>query len=161
LGPVAITVGGEQVLAAYPAGDAVLVVSDDLSENLDPPGTGGLLAAMYLWRRLMTGGIETFGQVYYEGTLPLAGRPDLADVLVGVHAGVECRFYIDPHDGRLLALEMFSADDADPCEVYFNDYGEAAGRLAPRSIAVRYGDADYGTFKVLNFTIAENGEAAP
>ena len=35
------------------------------------------------------------------------GHDGLVDVLVGAHQGVECRFYFDPAEGRLLALEMF------------------------------------------------------
>ena len=61
-------------------------------------------------------------------------------MLVGSHKGVECRFYFDPADGRLLAMEMFPDEDADPCEVYFSDYREADGRYWPGRMEVRYGD---------------------
>jgi serine protease Do len=121
---------------------------DNLGASLLPANSGGLLPALYLWRRLAVEGIERFGDVFYDGAAPLPGHAGLVDVLVGSHKGVECRFYFNPADGRLLALEMFSGEDADPCEIYFSDYRESAGRSWPGKIEVRYGDAPFATFKL-------------
>ena len=75
------------------------------------PGSGGLMPALYLWRRLALEGIKHFGQVEYLGTAPLAGHDGLADVLVGTCKGVECWFYFDPAQGDLLALEMYPGEE--------------------------------------------------
>jgi S1-C subfamily serine protease len=120
---------------------------DSLAENLQPPHSGGLMQAMFLWRRLALQGLARFGEVHYAGAAPLPGREGLADVLVGTHKGVHCRFYFDPAEGHLVALEMFSADDADPCELYFSDYRESAGRFLPGKIEVRHGDERFATLK--------------
>ncbi len=77
-------------------------------------------------------GFSRFGEVYYFGAAPLAGREGLADVIVGTYKGVDCRFYFDPAEGNLLAMEMFPEEDADPCEVYFSQYHEVDGRDAAR-----------------------------
>lgn len=136
-----------------PAGRMDWSAGDDLAADLAPPHSGGLLPALYLWRRLATAGLNGFGEVYYLGTAPLAGHEGLADVLVGIHGGVTCRFCFDPEDTRLLALEMSPADDADPCEVYFSDYREAGGRIIPATMEVRFGDEVYGRFSVETLTL--------
>jgi hypothetical protein len=89
--------------------------------------------------------------VYYLGTAPLAGREGLADVIAGTHKGLECRFYFDPAEGNLLALEMFPDEDADPCEVYFSQYREVDGSILPGRIEVRYGDEVFGIFAINEF----------
>lgn len=121
--------------------------TDNLAQSLLPTDSGGLLPALFLWRRLAVAGCDRFGEVYYQGTAPLVGHEGEADVLIGIHAGVECRFYFDVDPGRLLAIEMFAAEDADPCEVYFLDYQERDGRLLPGRMEVRFGDDMYGTFQ--------------
>ena len=121
---------------------------DELGASLLPAHSGGLLPALYLWRRLAVEGLGRFGDVYYYGTAPLRGHDGLVDVLVGSHKGVECRFYFDPAAGHLLALEMFPDEDSDPCEVYFSDYRDTGGQSWPGRIEVRYGDELFAVFKV-------------
>jgi hypothetical protein len=129
--------------------------TDDLATALQPSGSGGLFPALHLWRRLAVEGLERFGQVYYLGTMPLVGHPGLVDVLVGLQGGVECRFYFDPSGGQLLAMEMFSGDDVDPCELLFSEYREAEGRMVPTRIEARFGDEVFAVFHVRTFKSAE------
>ncbi|MBN2217737.1 MAG: trypsin-like peptidase domain-containing protein [Pirellulales bacterium] len=146
--PFRIEVGQRGGRIELPAGRIEWTAGDDLAADLAPPHTGGLLPALYLWRRLAVAGLDRFGEVYYLGTAPLAGDDGLADVLVGVHGGVTCWFYFDRDESRLAAIEMFSADDADPCEVYFSDYRAIDGRAAPGTMEVRFGDEIYGRFTI-------------
>jgi hypothetical protein len=69
-------------------------------------------------------------------------------VLVASKAGAETRFYFDPQQGHLLALEMSPADDVDPCEVFFRDYTQTAGPWRPQTMEVRFGDVIFGMFKL-------------
>ena len=151
------------------ASDAL--VSDEFAADstfisLDPPGSGGLLLTLYLWRRLATLGPGGFGEVYYVGTAPLYGHGEqadggladgeLADVVAGLAGGVECRFYFDRETHDLAAIEMFAddgadddgADDdgADPCEVYLENYRTADGRRLPGRIEARAGDEVFEIF---------------
>ncbi len=144
---------------ALPAGKAAINVGDNLTESLDPPGTGGLLAALSLWRRLLMQGLEGYGQVSYLGTVPMLGRETLVDCLVGTHGGVECRFLFDPVSGQLVGLEMFADEELDPCELYFSDYAEVQGHSLPRMIEVRHGDNLYGRLRFEKITLA--AEAQP
>jgi len=134
------------------------VFKDDFSELTDPPETGGLLAALYQWRRLLTHGIDDFGQVYYLGAAPLGGRTGLFDILVGVHGGVESHFYLEPASGRLEAMELFTGDGRDPCELFFEDYKESGGRWWPRRLVVRHGDQLYGRFAIEPLTLEKEGQ---
>ncbi len=116
---------------------------NDLSSQLEPRRSGGLLVALHLWRRMLVRGPEKFGDVYYLGTVPLPHRTGLFDVLVGTFDVTETHFVFDRESGRLIALEMFPDAGADPCELHFGDYREYQGRALPHQIIVRHGDAEY------------------
>lgn len=131
-------------------------LGDDLSVSLDPPHSGGLLASLYLWRRLSTEGFSRFGELYYQGQSPLFGYDGSADVIMGTHKGVECRFYFATTDGKLLAMEMFPSEDADPCELYFSRYRDINGRLLPGRIEVRYGDEVFCVFAVNEYRFEQS-----
>jgi hypothetical protein len=147
-GEYRFTVDDGSASLKLPGGETRWTAEGEWSASLLPVHSGGLLPALYLWRRLAVEGFARFGEVHYYGTAPLAGHEGLVDVLVGLHKGVECRFYFDPAEGRLLALEMFPNEESDPCEVYFSDYHETAGRLWPGQIKVRHGDERFAVFKV-------------
>jgi hypothetical protein len=133
-----------------------------LGSSLLPPGSGGLLPTLYLWRRLALEGTQHFGQVEYLGTAPLAGYDHanpgarLADVLLGTCRDVECWFYFDPAQGDLLALEMYPGENVDPCEVYFSGYHDVDGRRLPARMEVRTGDGPFGAFRLEQFTFEKS-----
>jgi hypothetical protein len=140
------------------AGEQAIELEGELAARPEPPGSGGLLVALALWRRMLVLGPEDFGDVTYLGTAPVDGREGLADVLVGLHRDVECRFYFDPADGEMVAMEMFPEEDTDPCELYFSDYRETDGRMLPGRIVVRHGDGVYQAIDCKQFGFAEAGE---
>jgi len=121
---------------------------DNLGSSLTPVDSGGLFPCLYLWRRLAAEGLARFGEVRYLGTAPVVGHTGLVDVLAGTHKGVECRFYFDPAEGDLLAIEFFPDDNSDPCEVYFFDYRAIDGRFVPGRMEVRFGDKPFAAFKI-------------
>jgi hypothetical protein len=136
---------GDDVSSAMLAGENVTRSGEkDLGEQLVPEGSGGLLAALHVWRRLLVQGPERFGEVHYLGTTPLVGQDALCDVLVGVFDVLETHFYFAPNSGRLVALEMFPDAHVDPCEISFSDYREVSpGRFFPMRLLVRHGDQTY------------------
>ncbi len=140
------------VSLSVPGADFQWTGSDDFSASLLPSQSGGLLPALNLWRRLASIGPEKFGEVYYLGTIPLAGQTELVDVLIGSHKGVQCRFMFDPASGDLLAMEMFPDEDADPCEIYFSGHRDVDGRSLPARMEVRYGDDPFAVFLLDEFT---------
>ena len=152
-GRFGLTIGSGAARLELPSSSIDWTAGDELGKSLLPRHSGGMLPALYLWRRLAVEGLERFGDVFYYGTAPLAGYEGLADVLVGSHKGVDCRFYFDPGDGRLLALEMFPGEDSDPCEIYFSEYHRMGQYMPPGKIEVRCGDEPFATLRIDEFKI--------
>ncbi|MCA9248533.1 MAG: hypothetical protein KDA42_15515, partial [Planctomycetales bacterium] len=120
----------------------------DLTANVAPPGSGGMLAALHIWQRLLREGPERFGEVYYLGSRPIPPMNDHLDVVVGIYGGMETNFYFAPDGGLLVAMEVFATDERDPAELYFSDYQEFEGRWLPRRIEARHGDRVFADFNV-------------
>ncbi len=133
----------------------------DLSEQLEPQGSGGMLAALHLWRRMLVEGPAAFGDVIYVGKAPLVGHEGLHDVLLGTFDVVEATFYFDPASGELRAVEMAPDPGVDPCEIYLSDYREVAGTRVPHRMLIRHGDNDFLEFEVesVQFSKPEKPEA--
>jgi serine protease Do len=139
----------------------------DASALKAPDSSGGLLASMYLWHRLLTLGEKGFTEIAHGGMEPiypppadgaavktLASLRTDAEVLVTRHGPFMTKWYFSPVDGTLLAMETKLKEDEDPCEVYFSDYRPAAGHLLPHRMAVLYGDLHYGTFLIRSYNLA-------
>lgn len=152
-GEVQVSISPELGILTLPAGESKASFVEELRLSLSPPGSGGLLVALHLWQRLLTVGPERFGEVYYLGTMPLAGHKELVDVLVGIHGGIETRFCFASDTGQLLALEMYPDDDIDPCEISFGDYREFEGHLLPHRLEVRHADATFLTLEVKSYVL--------
>lgn len=119
------------------------------SDYLDePPGTGGLLAALQMFKLLLTQGSTAFTEFYYDGSQPLDGRTTRVDVLVTRKSGVECRWFFRVTDGKLVGLDSFLGPDVDACEIRFLQTAEFQGRTFPSRFSVRFGDTMYGQFDV-------------
>jgi len=134
-----------------------------LVEEQSPPRSGGLLAALHLWQRLLVFGPARFGDVYYSGTRPWDSEDKMTDCLVGIHGGVETRFFFDPDSGDLIGIEMQSAEDEDPCEIYFADIREIDGRRLPLQWTIRRGDEVFAELKIKSYEMAaqKNSEEVP
>lgn len=132
---------------SLPSSNVKWTVAEELTGSLLPARSGGLLPALYLWRNLAAQGLGNAGEVTYYGTAPLRGYEGLADVLVSARKGM-CRFYFDPNEGHLLAIEWFPDDQSDPCEVYFSDFREVDGRTWPGQLEVRYGDQPFAVLQI-------------
>jgi hypothetical protein len=68
-------------------------------------------------------------------------------VLESSVAGVEARFPITD-GGNVLGVELWTAPDADPCEVRFTDVLPNHPQGMPAVIEVRHGNELFGVFRV-------------
>jgi len=159
-GAFQITLKSNGVDATFPAGAAVVDAGKDLDTQLAPQGSGGLLASLHLWRRLLINGPDKYGEVFYLGTAPMLNHEGQVDVLVATHGVVEAKFMFDPKTGRLVGMEMYSTAYADPCELYFSDYREADGRQIPGKIEVRHGNSIFGVLEVKTLDLNDSKEEA-
>ena len=141
---VAVEFTADRITGSFPVGPARVELGDDLSNQLGPNGSGGLLVALHMWQRMLRIGPEKFGEVYYLGTMPLPEYDKKVDVLVGTFDVVECHYMFDEETGRLVAWELFTDPENDPCEVRILEEQEVDGRKVPKRIHVRHGDNDFG-----------------
>jgi S1-C subfamily serine protease len=141
-----------------PTGTTSLDATGELDANPNPPGSGGLLAALVLWRRLLLEGPKPLGRTTYWGQAPLdpaawtgAEPPPLGDRLESAVAGVEARFMLDS-DGTITNLELWPTPDADPCEVRFSfpvaGGGSSLPAGVPGAIEVLHGDQTFASFLI-------------
>jgi S1-C subfamily serine protease len=146
---------------------------NDLRLQQEPIGSGGLMMAMYHYRRFLTlgakgfeglfayGGYAPFYPFPIDGTEPksLAALRVDCDMMITKHGSVECRWYFARTDATLLGFETYVAkdadnlDDRDPCEVYFHDYKEVGGRKLPHKMEVRFGNKRYALLTVTNYNL--------
>jgi S1-C subfamily serine protease len=133
----------------------------------NPPGSGGLLVALYQYRRLLTmgpagfeqyaahGGHEPFYPPRTDGTTP-QNLNDLrvdTEVLLTEHAAVPAKWYFSLKDQTLLGFEV-GEPGVDPCEVYFSEYRTVDGRQLPHRIEVRHGDKQFAVLTVRSYQLA-------
>jgi serine protease Do len=144
----------------------------DLTE---PPYTGGLLMALYQYKRFLTLGPKGsegdkcqhagMEPVYMN---PVSGPPKKFDeirvwceVVRTEHASVPSKWYFyradlnrqmpgtGPYpDGALVAGEVYVDSTSDPCELYFADFKDVGGRMLPHRMEVRNGDKRYAMFNI-------------
>jgi hypothetical protein len=148
---VAIELTEKSGSVVMPDGKSGTEFGASLTEASSPPRSGGLLAALHLWQRLLLLGPRRFGEVYYLGTLPWSSDDELADCLVAIHGGVETKFYFNPANGDLVGIETQLSDDEDPCEVYFDDIRSVDGRALPHHWVIRHGDDVFADMSVTSY----------
>ncbi|HVW02164.1 MAG TPA: trypsin-like peptidase domain-containing protein [Planctomycetaceae bacterium] len=120
----------------------------------DPPGTGGLLVAMHHLRLFLTRGKNGFTDFYSLGSEPLDGRGERVDVIVAELSGASSYWYFSQATGQLLGFRFELTEDADACEIRFEEVGEFGGVKIPTKLHVRHADQDVGTFVISTFTAA-------
>jgi serine protease Do len=131
-----------------------------------PELSGGMLAAMYLYQRLLTMGAEGFqAECAYGGVEPfypppVSGKPapSLAELRVDCdvvntrHGLYMAKWFFSRTDQKLLGFEVRISDaNEDPCEVYLYDYRPVQGRQLPHAIQVWYQDRRYGNFTIRGY----------
>lgn len=117
------------------------------TQDLDPPGSGGLLIALFQWRALMTDPRNSFRHLEYSG-----GFPDRDGTVLPAldtdRDGVVVRWMFDPETGELRCFEANVAADGVPCEIRFQDYRPLYEKFFPHRWEVTHGNETFGAFEV-------------
>jgi S1-C subfamily serine protease len=150
-GDVTIELSEKTGSIVMPDGKSEAEFGPSLTTATSPPRSGGLLAALHLWQRLVLVGPQRFGEVTYLGTLPWKSDTELSDCLLALHGGVETRFYFNPDGGDLVGIETQLVDGEDPCEVYLDDVRPVDGRSLPHHWIVRHGDEVFAEMWVRSY----------
>ncbi len=93
---------------------------DEYVVAVDRGNTTGILAALHSLQRMLKIGPDRFGETYAWGTAPLLGQRPLRQCTVGIHGGLESRFFSHPATGRLEVIESFADRDGDPAELWID-----------------------------------------
>jgi S1-C subfamily serine protease len=146
-----ILLDDERAAIDLPTGSSEIDPQGDLDRD-EPPGSGGLLAALVLWRRLVREGPAAVGGTVYRGTAPadpatLGGPGDtgLVDVLETAAGGVRAHVGVNAA-GEIVWIDLWTGADADPCELRFGP--PAAGGL-PTTIVARRGTEPFAGFAIV------------
>jgi S1-C subfamily serine protease len=145
-----------------------LKLDQDAANLKQPTGSGGLLMALYQYRRLLSLGAQGFeGHFQHAGYEPFYPPPadgskpksfaDLrvdCEVLATEHAAVPVKWYFSQNDQTLLGFEVAVEEGQDPCEVYLADYRPVDGRMLPHRLDVRHGNERFATFTVKQYQLA-------
>ena len=149
-----------------PTGTSRLDPQAALDQSPVPPGSGGLLAALVVWRQLLIHGPTSVGRTDYAGTAPAAsgGSPTtqmpLADLLRSDVAGVTAETFVsnapEAMAGRLLGIDLWASPQANPCEVRFRYAEGDAGRpaWAPAALEVHVGGTLFGLLSLERCVVA-------
>lgn len=133
----------------------LLDLTQVLSQQLGPEGSGGLLVALHAWHRFLTLGPDQFGQVISYGTSPWDDLNVEYNVLIATSDTLENRLYFDPSTCDLRIWEMIPDVQADSCILDFSDYRSTDGFRLPYQVQVRSGYGNYGTLVIESYSLSE------
>jgi len=158
VGKVEVTLADDSSSGNFPLGPLKLDASQDLDQQLGPPGSGGLLVALHLWRQMLVEGPEKFGNVVYYGTAPLNGQADHAEIMLGTRNVADLRLTFNATGDQLLSLEMIADATDDGCELRFADYRPVGDRQLPHRIEIHHGDELVGQIQWQQIELASSTE---
>ena len=122
--------------------------------NADPPGTGGLLATLDHWRRMLVDQAKWFGRVEYAGGFP--GPNGVVHLALSTErGGAECLWLFDRKTRALRVVECVVQQDEAPCELLLEDIRALRGRPIPHRFVVRHGGKEVGRYRLLAAEFAE------
>jgi serine protease Do len=143
-------------------------------ELLQPTGSGGLMAALFHYREMLTRGDKGFTECFHgghepfypppaDGSLPkrLADQRVDCEVILTEHTDIYGKWYFALKDqpgipaGTLIGFEVTAARGADPCEVYLYDFKAVDGRVLPHKFVVQYGNDRFATFTIKEYKLAK------
>jgi serine protease Do len=153
--PFALEMYPEKGEILLPRGNFGALFEGDVATQLSPPRSGGLLLAIHAWQRLIDKGFGRFGEVSYVGQLPHRSDDRVEDCLLAYYEGMEMKFFFSAK-GDLTGIELFSADDADPCEIQFMQFAEVNGRRLPHRWWIRSGDELFAELVIDKWQFGEN-----
>ena len=116
--------------------------------DASPPGSGGMLAALTMWRRLLLKGPKNLGgRITYWGQQPLYSKTtnQLADVLELTTGSCRAKFFVDTF-GNVIQVTFFLGSSSTSCDLYFKGLGERGPYWQPTHLTVTNDGGRFATF---------------
>jgi len=158
--------GGEVVIELGPAkahfvsnrGRFWVDLQTSLHDQLGPPGSGGLLAALHLWRDTL--GEAPPRELEYVGQLQWDRCETLCESLAMDRHGILAEFFFGGDTGDLLGVEVAPSRDVDRCRVEFSDFRLGPDSALPARIRVSYGDQPWMELDVEQYQVADPAQSS-
>ena len=157
-GKVELTLTNDASSGNFPSGAVKLEPGQDLDQQLGPPGSGGLLVALHLWRQMLVEGPDKFGNVVYYGTAPFEGSQDQAEIMLATRNVAELRLTFSPSGDQLVALDMVADSADDGCELRFADNRLVGDRQLPHRVEIRRGSELFGQIQWQQIELSSSNE---
>jgi serine protease Do len=145
---IEISLGDQFSNGKWPRDFATLTDNGDLEPFFRERGRAPVLAALHLWRRMMTRGPEALGEVIAFGKVPVPNHAKPCDCLIVTYKTVEIHSFSDSETGLPVAAEFHLVGAGDPWELRFDDWKEAAGVMIPHTIQSVRGDGTAQTMQI-------------
>jgi len=134
--------------AAWEAGADRFIYLPNEDRTLDPPGTNGLLVALWQWRQLLTTGAKGFDDCKYTGA---EGDAELLETSLGA---IEARWRIK-RGGGLAGGEIQVSNDGGQCDLVFSGRrDDPSGRAWPAKWTVQVDDKTTLVFEIERIEVA-------
>jgi len=115
--------------------------------DASPPGSGGMLAALTLWRQLLRDGMASSGRMIYWGQQPQVGAAgELVDVLELTSGAGRARFQVAA-SGTVVAVDFLLSPTAEPCELQFRFAADQSNQR-PTAMVVQHAGRRFATFLI-------------
>lgn len=142
-----LTLGDKGV--GFEVGNDIFLQSLETGNFVDePPGTGGLLAALHHFRLLLSGQSERFTDFYYLGSEHLDGKNELVDVLVATQTGTISRWYFNKSDLSLRGFDFYLTENSEVCSIRFEQFQTLNGQKFPGELDILYGNRPVMKLKI-------------
>ena len=135
---------------------AIQPLEEDFADQ--PPGTGGLLAALVQWKHLLVDPADYFTEFYYLGSEPFEGVGPRVDVLITTKGLVTTRWYFDRERSTMIGFDTSISEDMFPCEVRLGDQVAPDLPALPIQWTIRFGDRVIGPLTMTDFRFESQAE---
>ena len=98
-----------------------------------------LAFAIRTWQQWHEAGPRRMGEAIYIGRSPLVGRAGLFDTTRITLGEVDAVVYTAPETGTIQCIELFTDNQSDPAEIYFEKVQQNNGKEIPERIRLAYG----------------------
>ena len=99
----------------------------------------GVALGMRIWQEWHRRGPRLMGDAIYLGRNPIVGRQGLYDTTRVTVSDFDVLVYSSPENGLIEVIEIFSDNQTDPVELFFDKYDTVDGRAMPKLVRLVYG----------------------